>query len=264
MLESVVLGIIQGITEWIPISSEGMITLAKIKLFHSTAGLKEIVCEALFLHLGTFFAAIVYFRKDLLTLVKLPFVFKQARGEDKKLFFFLTLTTVISGLIGFRLLLTMDKISAYFEASGKIIMILVAILLFVTGMLQLRVHSKGAKTANNLKPIDGWLLGIVQGLAVLPGLSRSGTTIAALLMMGFEKTVALRLSFLMSLPLILAGNIILNIREIQLTAENLVSLLVSFVVGLLSINLFFKITEKVNFGVFVIIFAFLVLFSIFI
>ncbi len=264
MLESVVLGIIQGVTEWIPVSSEGMIALAKIKLFHSTAGLKDIVYQALFLHLGTFLAAIIYFRKDLLALAKLPFTFKQTHADDKKLFLFLALTTIISGLVGFRLLLIMDKLSAYFQTSGKIIMILVAILLFITGMLQLHAKNKGAKTANGLKPLDGWILGIIQGLAVLPGLSRSGTTIAALLMMGFEKTVALRLSFLMSLPLILAGNIILNLRHAQLTAENLISLLVSFVVGLLSINLFFKIVGKINFGVFVIALAFLVLLSVFV
>lgn len=263
LLEAVVLGIIQGITEWIPVSSEGMIALAKIKLFHSTAGLKDIIYQALFLHLGTFFAALVYFRKDIAGLVKLPFAFKKSSDENKKIFLFLSVTTVISGLLGFRLLLAMDQLSGHFQASGKIIMILVAILLFVTGILQLHAKHQGAKSAKSLKPIDGWFLGMIQGVAVLPGLSRSGTTIAALLMMGFEKTLALRLSFLMSLPIILAGNIILNFRGAQLSPENLVSLLVSFLVGLLSINLFFKIAEKINFGIFVIAFAFLVLLSVF-
>lgn len=263
MLEAVVLGIIQGITEWIPVSSEGMIALAKIKLFHSTLGLKDIVYQALFLHLGTFFAALVYFRKDIAALAKIPFAFKKASEENKKIFLFLSVTTIISGLLGFRLLLAMDQLSAHFQTSGKIIMILVAILLFVTGILQLHAKHQGAKGAKSLKPIDGWFLGMIQGVAVLPGLSRSGTTIAALLMMGFEKTLALRLSFLMSLPIILAGNIILNFRGAQLSPENLVSLLVSFLVGLLSINLFFKIAEKINFGIFVIAFAFLVLLSVF-
>ena len=264
MFEAIVLGIIQGITEWIPVSSEGMITLAKIKIFHSTAGLKEIVCQALFLHLGTFLAAVIYFRKDLATLFKIPFAFKKSAEGDKKIFLFLFLTTIVSGLLGFRLLLAMDKLSASFQTSGKIIMILVAILLFVTGILQLRAKNHGAKTAKNLKPFDGWLLGMIQGVAVLPGLSRSGTTISCLLMMGFEKTLSLRLSFLMSLPIILAGNIILNFRGAQWSAENIISLLVSFLVGLLSINLFFKIAEKINFGIFIISFAFLVLFSVFI
>jgi undecaprenyl-diphosphatase len=264
MFESIVLGFIQGITEWLPIRSEGMIALAKIKIFHSTAGLKDIAYQALFLHLGTFLAAVIYFRKDLITLTKLPFAFKKASDEDKKTFLFLFLTTFISGLLGFRLLLALDTLSASFQASGKIIMILVAILLFVTGIMQLRAKNPGTKTAKGLKPFDGWILGMVQGLTVLPGLSRSGTTISCLLMMGFEKTLSLRLSFLMSLPLILAGNIILNFHKAQWTAESLVSLLVSFLVGLLSINLFFKIAEKVNFGAFVIGFAFLVLFSVFI
>ncbi|MCX5680696.1 MAG: undecaprenyl-diphosphate phosphatase [Candidatus Omnitrophica bacterium] len=264
MFEAIILGIIQGITEWIPVSSEGMITLAKINLFHSSASLKDIVCQALFLHLGTFFAALVYFRKDIAALVKLPFAFKESSEENKKIFFFLCLTTIISGLLGFMLLLAMDKLTVYLQASGKIIMILVAILLFITGFLQLNAKNQGVKNEKNLTPLDGWFLGIIQGVAVLPGLSRSGTTIACLLMKGFDKTVALRLSFLMSLPVILAGNIILNFHKAQLSSANLVSLAVSFLVGLVSISLFFKITKKINFGVFVISFAFLVLLSVFI
>jgi undecaprenyl-diphosphatase len=264
MFEAVILGIIQGITEWIPISSEGMIALVKVKVFHSSANLQDIIYQALFLHLGTFFAALIYFRKDIIALTKALFSYKRSDEGTKKTFFFLFLTTLVSGLLGFRLLVAMNDLQIYFEAPGKIIMILLAILLFITGMLQIHTKNKGIKDATSLKPTDGLLLGIIQGFAVLPGLSRSGTTIAGLLMRGFDKTVSLRLSFLMSLPLILAGNILLNFRHIQWSAENFVSLIVSFAVGLLSISLLFKIAQKINFGIFVVGLAFLILLSVFV
>ncbi|MFA6379056.1 MAG: undecaprenyl-diphosphate phosphatase [Candidatus Omnitrophota bacterium] len=263
MIEAVVLGIIQGITEWIPVSSEGMFVLAKVKLFHSSLDIQTLILQSLFLHLGTFFAALVYFRKEIAGLIKAIFSFKRSDTETKKTFLFLFLTTIISGLLGVAVMFGMKHFSTYFQDSGKIVTILVSILLLITAALQLRSQEEGKKDAKALRPADGVALGIIQGFAALPGLSRSGTTIACLLIKGFDKTVALRLSFLMSLPIIFAGNIIFNLRKAQFSPENLVSLAVSFVVGLFSINLLFKIASKVNFGFFVACFALLVLSSVF-
>ncbi len=263
MLEAIILGIIQGVTEWVPVSSEGMFVLAKVKFFHSTFTIEELILQSLFLHLGTFFAALVYFRAEIFALIKALFAFKHTDIETRNTFRFLLLTTLISSVLGFAVMSGIKHFSFSFENSGKAITILVALLLLITAGLQLRSQNQGKKDTKDLKPIDGAMLGIIQGLATLPGLSRSGTTIACLLMKGFDKTVALRLSFLMSLPIILAGNILLNLRKAQFSAENLVSLAVSFVVGLLSINLLFKVAAKINFGIFVACFALLVLSSVF-
>ncbi len=263
MVEAIVLGVIQGITEWIPVSSEGMFVLAKVKFFHSSLNMQDLILQSLFLHLGTLLAALVYFRKEISSLLKAVFLFSKATPETKNTFLFLFLTTLISGILGAIVLWCVKHFSIYFEGSGKVLTILISILLIVTAALQMRSKEEGKKDAKGLKPMDGIALGLVQGIAVLPGLSRSGTTIACLLMKGFDKTVALRLSFLMSMPIIFIGNIVFNLNQAQFSIENITSLVVSFVVGLISIKLLFNIASKMNFGLFVLIFALLVLSSVF-
>jgi len=96
MLESIILGIIQGITEWLPISSEGMIVLARTSLFRNSADIVEGVHVALFLHIGTFFAALVYFRKDIMLLVKALATFPQADEVLRQTLVFLIVATFVS------------------------------------------------------------------------------------------------------------------------------------------------------------------------
>src|SRR3989339_2261259 len=103
MLEQIILGIIQGIAEWLPISSEGLIILVKSNFF-SQATLGENIRLALFLHLGTFLAALIYFRKDVFSLFNALFNFKKSEAETKKLFRFLIGATLISGILGLTLL----------------------------------------------------------------------------------------------------------------------------------------------------------------
>ncbi|TGH65482.1 undecaprenyl-diphosphate phosphatase, partial [Escherichia coli] len=92
---------------------------------------------------------------------------------------------------------------------------------------------------------DGIFLGLMQGLAALPGFSRSGFTITALLFRKFNDTTALKLSFLMSLPIILLGNIILNYDEFKISIE-LVGLLTAFIVGIVSIHVLLALARKIN------------------
>jgi undecaprenyl-diphosphatase len=99
-------------------------------------------------------------------------------------------------------------------------------------------------------------------LAVLPGLSRSGLTISALLLRKFDNASALKLSFLMSLPVVLGGNIVLNFKYFTFSTELLLGLIFSFIFGLLTISLLLKIARKVNFGWFVLIFGVVMIISI--
>jgi undecaprenyl-diphosphatase len=101
-------------------------------------------------------------------------------------------------------------------------------------------------------------------LATLPGLSRSGSTVSALLLLGFQKSLSLKLSFLLSMPIVLAGNILLNLNTINFSVDNLVALTASFAFGLLTINLLLKLAKKINFGLLVIIFGLLTISSLFI
>jgi undecaprenyl-diphosphatase len=106
------------------------------------------------------------------------------------------------------------------------------------------------------------LLGIAQGFSSLPGLSRSGITISTLLLKKFDDTSALRLSFLMSLPVVLFGNLLLNYNEFYLSNTAIYGLLGSFVFGLLTIHALMSLSKRINFGWFVLVFAVLMMASI--
>ncbi len=263
MLESIVLGIIQGITEWLPVSSEGMISLIKMKFFGASS-FESMIQLALALHLGTFFAALIYFWKDVVVLSKDLFAYKTANDENKKLLKFLIISTLISGIFGSIIIYFVSLAAAEFERSGKIITCAIAFLLFITALMQLKTKSKGLKVIDGLRVEDSIILGIAQGLSALPGLSRSGTTVSFLLLRGFDKAVALKLSFLMSLPIVFLGNVILGLRHFHFTVETILGILAAFIFGLLTIRIFFKIAEKINFGYFVILISLLTILSIFI
>jgi undecaprenyl-diphosphatase len=260
ILQQLILGAIQGITEWIPISSSAALVLVMTNFFGIT-DISELITGALFFHLGTFFAALIYFRKKVAHLFVSLFHYKSARPEDQKVLTFIILTTIISGIIGIiivKALLSLEGI----EITGKAISFAIGILLLFTGVIQVRNKVKGLKKAKDLKTKDSFVLGLAQGASVLPGVSRSGITVSALLLKKFDDTSALTLSFLMSLPIILLGNIFLNLNDYVLTTNGLFGVLASFVFGLLTIHILMKLSKKINFGWFVLIFAILMILSV--
>jgi len=264
MFESSILGIIQGITEWLPISSEGALILAKVNIFKSDLNISELIRFALFLHLGTFFAALIYFRKDVLLLIKGLFNYKTVGEETRKLIYFYIIATLVSGIIGFLLLKGIAGIEKDFLVTGKRLTLLIGIMLLVTAFLQFRMRKEGYKKIIDLKTTDGILLGIVQGASILPGLSRSGLTVSTLLLRKFDDTQALKLSFLISLPAILGGNIILNAKDFVFSFEHLIVFVFSLLLGFLTIHILLKVASKLNFKWFVLLFAAITIIFIFI
>ena len=265
MLEYIILGAVQGIVEWLPVSSEGVIALIKVNFFPSDTGLFDIVKEALFLHLGTALAAIVYFRHYIRTLIKDFLHYDNVPLAQKNTIQFLIISTVISGLLGL-VLLNFIPDTTLTENTAKILTAGIGILLFITAGIQLYDKNKtGTKTGVDICLRDSTTLGIAQGFAAVPGLSRSGLTVASLLLLGYTKKESLRLSFLMSIPIVLAGNILLNINEIHtITLPSLVGLAFSFIFGIITIDVLLKLAKRMNFGYFVLFFAILTLAAAFI
>ena len=253
LFESIILGIIQGITEWLPISSEGIASMVMVSAFGKTLG--EAVLYSIWLHTGTLLAALVYFWKDISALLKAfpNYVFEKGRKnkrEQNMIISFLIITTLLSGSIGGLVMLySFDNLSV----SGAFAMAIIGVFLVITGVLQIIVRNK-----TRLKKIpdrsDSIILGLIQSFSVIPGLSRSGLTISVLLFRDFNARTALRLSFLMSIPLVLIAQIGLGLLgEINLTLDSLIAVIVAFGVGLFSLTTLMKIAEKMNFGWFCII-----------
>jgi len=261
MIEQIVLGTVQGIAEWLPISSEGAIFLVSSNFF-GEQDVAELLRQALFLHLGTFLATLVYFWKDVVKVFQTLIGYKSAVPGQKNQLKFLVIATLISGGIGLVVLTFIT--STDFTATAKAVNVVIGISLLVTAFLQIRAGQGGLRLLDHINNSDSVLLGIAQGMATLPGLSRSGLTISALLLRKVNDELALKLSFLLSLPIVLAGNIALNFKEFAFQAEMLIGLLFSFGFGLITIHVLLKLARKINFGYFVLVFAVLVLAATFI
>jgi len=257
MPEALLLGLIQGIAEWLPVSSEGIIVLVHTNLFGGQAGLTHLLEYALFLHAGTFLAALIYLWRDVWRILKSAF--SSSDVEARQLLKFLSISTLISGGIGFAFLRAISGLEGELVLPGRAITAAVGVLLLITGFLQRTAPQSGTREAAGLAWKDALVLGIVQGLAVLPGLSRSGLTISALLLRGMAKREALRVSFLMSLPIVLIGNLALNAKSCCITLASWVGLGVACVAGLATIRLLFYWARRVNFSAFVFGFGLLTL-----
>lgn len=257
-LEAGVLGMVQGLAEWLPISSEGMIVLVRSWWFGG--GLGESITIALWLHLGTFLAALVYFRVEVLQLLRVPFQYKKASAEEVKTFWFLVVATLVTGVLGAPLLYVLTKISADATVLGRGATLLTGVALLITAWLLGRKGKVSTSTKSQPSLRDALILGLGQGLTIIPGLSRSGTTTALLLLRGLNSATALKLSFLMSLPVVLGANIILQAKaSVTFSLQALFALLVAAVVGYVTIHSFLAFARRVRFESFVLLLALLVL-----
>jgi len=183
---AVILGIIQGITEFFPISSSGHLVILQ-NLF----GLEEPqMAFDIFLHIGTSAAVIIFFRKDILGLF---------RG-DKKTLSLILIATIPTFIIGF---FFKDAVEGFFRSVR-----IAGYMLIVTGIwlgLASRISHIREGKKKELGPANSVMIGISQGVAVIPGISRSGATIATAMLLGIDKEKACRFSFLLSLPAILGA-----------------------------------------------------------
>ncbi|SVE24623.1 uncharacterized protein METZ01_LOCUS477477, partial [marine metagenome] len=197
MLESILLGLIQGITEWLPVSSEGLVTASATFLLDKS--LEDAIGISLWLHLGTALAALFSFKVEILNLTK-GFMGNPSclKGEIG----FLFLGTAVSALIGLPLLLVAGEIFQLDSTKNgtQTFAALIGIFMIVTGVILLRSKRTGKRKRNDSGTIDAILTGTAQGFSVLPGLSRSGLTVSVLLARGMDRRDALTLSFLLSIP----------------------------------------------------------------
>lgn len=193
-LEAFILGVIQGFTEFLPISSSGHLELGKAVL---GVEVKEDISFALVVHAATVLSTIVVFNKQIIELTK--GVFQLKWNESAQYVGKLVISAIPVGIIG---LLFKEEIEALFNKN----VLLVGIMLLVTGgLLAFTYYAK--KQENEVSYFKSLWIGIAQAIAVLPGISRSGATISTALLLGVKKETATAFSFLMVLAPILAANV---------------------------------------------------------
>ncbi len=192
ILKAIVLGIVQGVAEFLPISSSGHLRVVQEGLGWTEF---ELAFDVM-LHVATLLAVVVYFRRDLLGMTRAAFSTDPARQHDRRLAWLVVVATVPTGLIG---LVGND----WFE-SADLLWVGVAFLV-TSGFLVLteRLSNKSLHDAEGLSWKGTLLVGIAQGVAIMPGISRSGATMAAGLGLGLDREQAARFSFLLSGPIIL-------------------------------------------------------------
>ena len=215
-LEAILLGIIQGLTEFLPVSSSGHLVL-----FQQMFGLKE--AELFFdvcVHLGTLLAVMVVFRHEIMNIISALIRLLAPSGSKKtvsqkiesdpdlKLAMLIVIGSIPTAVLGFLFRGIADRLFASAVLTG-IMLIVTGLLLWITRWTATR-HKQAAP--DRLTPKNALIIGVMQGLAIIPGISRSGSTISIGLLLGIDRETAARYSFLLSIPAIIGAGM-LSLKE---------------------------------------------------
>ena len=185
------LGIIQGLTEFLPVSSSGHLEIVKA-IFNSDYEAKESLLMTVILHFATSMSTLFIFKKEVFSIIKS--VFSKKKSNEKEFAIKIIISMIPAAIVGgfFE-----DIIETLFN--GRLI--LVGIMLILTGFL-LFLADKSKENKNDISYLNSLIIGIAQAIAILPGISRSGATIATSVILGIDKTSSAQFSFLMVVPLI--------------------------------------------------------------
>jgi undecaprenyl-diphosphatase len=244
LLDATILGIIQGIAEWLPISSTGHLRLADHFL-----GLDLPILYAITLHIGTLIVIFIFFRKDIKNMLT-ALAHRDFKSENGKLIPLIIVGSVPTALVGASLVLS-NIIETVFNQVTPI-----ALALIVCGFL-LYASKLARENTDVLSYKTALVFGIAQGIATLPGISRSGTTIAVALLLGLKREKAFRFSFLMSIPAIIGALGLTLFQEHEALmqsgfglAEIAVGALVAMLVGYVALYAVHKTIENKKFYLF--------------
>lgn len=238
----IILGLIQGLTEFLPVSSSGHLVL-----FSRIFGVEESLFVSIILHTATLLSVVVVFRKKIWHYIRHPFC------EDCKKLVVATIPTCLIVLV------LMPLVNKSFEGNFlPVCFMLTAVLLTATNLLfmntKTKPYQKQLHDAFNISYRQAITMGIAQGLAIFPGISRSGATICGGIISGASREEVAEFSFLMSIPIILLSlfkelyEFIFEAKRFSVDAVGLIfSSIIAFLVGVFSIKFMIKLTKKLNF-----------------
>lgn len=252
LLKAVLLGIIQGLTEFLPISSSGHLVI-----FQNLFGLHEpqLVFDIM-VHLGTLLAIFVVFFEDIVQMIKESSFFitgllkkkePESTGENLehvKLLKLIIIGTIPTALIGYLIEKKAESIFSSLTLVGAMLM-LTGLLLWLT-----KRFSNDRKDIKKMGIKDALTIGIVQGMAVLPGISRSGSTISVGLFLGLNRSLAARFSFLLFIPAIMGALLLKSEELVSLDyfslIPNIAGMMAAFITGYFSLRFLMRIVMKGN------------------
>lgn len=249
IIHALILGIVQGLTEFLPISSS-----AHLNLFPWIFGWDKISDSFdVALHLGTLLAIVLFFYKDWIKLIKGGYnqVINKKRSTEGRMFWYIVFATIPAGILS----LILDKISKVIIGDNlNFEMLVIAITLIIMGIV-LYIVDKKAKSKVKYEKItfkQSMLIGISQALAAaFPGVSRSGITMTVARYMGIDRESAAKYSFMLATPITLAA-VVFDIKEFAFGIPFLVGVLASFLVGIVIIKFLLEYLKKGSFKVFAI------------
>ena len=247
VLQALVLGIVQGLTELLPISSSAHLILIPWIFNWEMPESFDVA-----LHLGTLLAITLFFFKDWINLIKGGYeqVAKKKKSTEGRIFWYIVAVTIPTGILS----LVLDKLSEYICDKFQIETILIAIALIVLGIVLYIVDKKSASKTKfeDITFKQSFLIGLSQAIAAaFPGTSRSGITMTVARALKVDRESAAKYSFLLSTPIILAA-VLVSITDFEFTLSFLVGVLASFLVGIIVIKFLLNYLKKGSFKVFAI------------
>lgn len=251
--QALILGIVQGLTELLPISSSAHLTILPWIFNWNIPDAFDVA-----LHFGTLLAIVLYFFKDWIELIKggYKYAFKKEKTVQGRMFWYIVLATIPGGIIGWLL-------QHFLEDTLKQ-PIIIAVSLIVMGII-LYVVDKNSKSNVKYEEMtlkQTFLIGLSQALAFIPGVSRSGVTITTARAMGIKREAAAKYTFLLSTPIVFAATLF-KFSEFQFSVSFIIGVLASFIVGIFVIRFLLKYIQKGSFKIFAIyrvIFGILIIF----
>lgn len=238
LIDAIILGIVQGLTEFLPVSSSGHLEIGKA-LLGAEALPEDSLLFTVVLHFATALSTLVVFRKDVLEIVKGLFRFQW--NEETKFSLKIVISMIPAALIG---MLLIDHIEVFFDGA----ILLVGLMLIITAIL-LYLADKARTTDKGVSFRSAFVIGLAQAVALIPGISRSGATISAAVLLGVDKSKSARFSFLMVVPLIL-GKVAKDILDGKITYSGadslpmLVGFIAAFVAGLAACTWMIKLVRN--------------------
>ena len=247
IVQSIVLGILQGVGEFLPISSSAHLILVPYLLGWEESSLAFDIA----LHFGTLLAVLaIYFKEWWNLFIGALKNFKsKKKSREGEMFWYLVAATIPAAIVGFVL---DDIIESYFRGQIWLIALFLALMgIFIyAGDKWASKHYKGKEIDfEHITLKQAFLVGCSQAFAVFPGFSRSGTTILMGRLMGLSKGAITKFTFLLSVPII-AGAAVLKVGELEFTIEVIIGIVTSFIVGVISIKFLLNYIKKHDFSVF--------------